>query len=56
MTLGKRELKYWQDELETAWKKARAADTLGRYQEAAWWENRVAAIAEEIKRIKGDSE
>lgn len=55
LAMGKRELKYWQNELKVAWERAKAADTLGRYQEAVWWEDRAAAIAEEIQQMKGDA-
>lgn len=54
--MGKRELKYLQDELVVSLQKAKAADTLGRYAEASWWEDRAAAIAEEIEQMKGDAE
>ena len=54
--MGKRELKYWQDELAVARKRAKVADTLGRYAEALWWGDRAAAIAEEIERMKGETD
>ena len=46
---------YLKCEIELAHRNAKAADTLGRYQEAAWWEERAQELINELKRIEGDT-
>lgn len=40
---------YLKHEAEIAHRNAQAADTLGRYAEAAWWEEREAELWNELK-------
>ena len=40
---------YLRREAELAHRNAKAADTLGRYAEAAWWEERGRQLIEELK-------
>ena len=39
-------------EIITAWENSKAADTMGRYAEASWWEGRAIELSEELKRRK----
>lgn len=41
-----------QRELETAWQYAKAADTVGRYDWAAMFEQKAFEISEEIEELK----
>ena len=40
---------YLRREAEIAHRNSQAADTLGRYAEAAWWEERGRQLIEELK-------
>ena len=41
---------YLRREAELAHRNSQAADTLGRYAEAAWWEEREAELWNELKQ------
>ena len=43
---------YLKREAELAHRNARAADTLGRYQEASWWEHRAEVLLEELSKMQ----
>jgi hypothetical protein len=43
-------------EFETAWQYAKAADAVGRYDLAGFWENRAFEIFEKIKELKTQEE
>lgn len=47
MTDKSREV-YLKREIELAGENARAADHMGRYAEAAWWEDRAAELLDEL--------
>ncbi len=40
---------YLRREIELAHRNAKAADTLGKYAEASWWEEREAELWNELK-------
>ena len=40
---------YLRSEIEIAHRNAKAADTLGRYAEASWWEEREVELWNELK-------
>ena len=44
---------YLRSEIEIAHKNAKAADTLGRYAEASWWEERGKELVEELSKELG---
>lgn len=41
---------YLRREAEVAHRNSQAADTMGRYQEAVWWEQREAELWNELKQ------
>ena len=41
---------YLKHEAEIAHRNAQAADTMGRYAEASWWEEREAELRDELKQ------
>lgn len=43
---------YLKREIELAHRNAKAADTLGRYAEASWWEERGRELINELKRYE----
>jgi len=44
---------YLRSEIEIAHRNAKAADTLGRYAEALWWEERGRELVEELSKELG---
>lgn len=43
---------YFKLEIELAHRNAKAADTMGRYQEASWWEHRAEVLLEELSKMQ----
>lgn len=44
---------YLRREIELAHRNANAADTLGKYAEASWWEERGRQLVEELQAQEG---
>lgn len=47
---------YLQNEIEIALRNAKAADTLGRYDLASWWEQRAIELSEELGNLQLESD
>ena len=47
---------YLRSEIEIAHRNANAADTLGRYDEASWWEHREQELWAELLEMEGESD
>ena len=47
---------YLRSEIETAHRNARAADTMGRYGEASWWEDCEQELREELRKMEEGSD
>lgn len=47
---------YLRNEIEIAHRHAKAADTMGRYGEASWWESREQELREELRKMEEGSD
>ena len=47
---------YLRSEIEIEHRNAQAADTLSRYAEASWWENREQELWAELLEMEGESD